>query len=72
MTKRAATQPALHPLFRLAPGERVTYWPIASIADSERETMFKAARQAADDGHVRLHLRRVGDACEHVAVGRVR
>lgn len=67
------TQPARDALFRLAPGEIRTYWR-DSIGGSTvgRARIFEAAREAADAGHVSLHLRRVHDACEWVAVGKVR
>lgn len=66
MTRKKAP-PAIHPLFRLAPGQMVTYWPLEGIAE-DRAAIFKAARQARDEGHVDLHCK--GDA--YVARGRMR
>lgn len=67
------TQPARDALFRLAPGEIRPYWRDSIGGSSKgRAAIFAAAREAADAGHVSLHLRRVHDACEWVAMGRVR
>lgn len=68
MTRKKPTHPAIHPLFRVAPGETVVYWPLPAIAEEGRADMFVAARQAADAGHVSLHCR--GD--KWIAMGKVR
>jgi len=71
MTRK--TPPARDALFRLSPGEVRPYWRDSVGGSSAgRAAIFRAARQAADEGRVSLHVRRVHDACEYVAVGLAR